>query len=123
MYDEPRMNADFFRPLGIFIREKFFDDALCSSLLKETKAAPRNSATVGEGDVLVVDERTRSTKQLIVSSESLHLVEQKLMAIKQDLEKHFGVPLAGCQKPQFLGYLPGDFYRRHRDISVDEGAP
>ena len=117
------MNADFFRPLGIFVRENFFDDPLCAALLKEAKAAPRDSATVGEGDTLVVDVKTRSTKQLVISRESLQLVEEKLLAIKQDLEEHFGVPLTGCQKPQFLGYVPGDFYRRHRDISVDEGAP
>jgi SM-20-related protein len=34
---------------------------------------------------------------------------------KQELERHFGVPLGQCEEPQFLRYETGDFFVPHQD--------
>ena len=41
------------------------------------------------------------------------------MKIKPEVEKHFGVQLTGCEKPQFLVYREGDFFVAHRDTNDD----
>lgn len=117
------MNIEFFRKLGLYAIDHFLDPATCASFRSECRMAPRKQATVGEAGALVIDEKTRSTKNLSVPEDSIMLVQDRVLAIKQDLEKHFGLALHGCQKPQFLGYGPGDFYRRHRDLASDEDAP
>ena len=117
------MKSDFFRPLGIFIKENFLESSLCKELRDAIRSAPGKKATVGEGGALVVDEKTRSTRNVTLEKEFLDLIEQRVLEIKEDLEKHFHVTLTNCQKPQFLAYGIGDFYKRHRDLASEKDSP
>jgi predicted 2-oxoglutarate/Fe(II)-dependent dioxygenase YbiX len=117
------MKPDFFRPMGLFLIENFLDASICRAFRNEARSAPGKQATVGEGAALVVDDKTRSTRSARVSDASVLLVEERVLAIKKDLEIHFNVKLSGCQRPQFLSYKQGDFYRRHRDLASDKNAP
>ena len=40
---------------------------------------------------------------------------QKLLALKESIEKHFDVVLNECEDPQFLRYREGDFFVAHQD--------
>ena len=42
-------------------------------------------------------------------------IEERLLREREALAAHFGVPLAGCEPPQFLRYREGDFFVAHQD--------
>jgi len=118
-------NADFFTRFGLFVYKGFFDPALCLRIRSEMQTTPSTPATVveKEGPDNAVDEKTRSTKSAKVSTQTRSLVEERLLALVPMLGGHFNVQLNGCQKPGFLVYKEGDFFRRHPDNSTDPEAP
>lgn len=118
-------DADFFTHFGLFVNKGFFDPDLCSTIRSEMQSTPSTLATVveKEGPDNAVDENTRSTKSAKVSASTVSLVEGRLLALKPMLEKHFDVMLIGIQKPQFLIYKEGDFFRPHPDNSPEPDAP
>ena len=116
-------NADFFALLRMFVRRGFFDAALCAQLRNEIRSVDRTAATVRrQGSVYAVDPQIRSAQWGEVSRSSISLVESRLLALQQEVARHFDLALAGCQPPQFLAYRPGDFYRPHRDSSSEPDA-
>ena len=82
------------------------------------QAVSGKPATVAEGTSGdAVDQEHRRTKLAQVSSESATLITDRLVAAKARLADHFGCELSGLQKPQFLAYREGDFFRPHSDTS------
>jgi SM-20-related protein len=115
--------ASFFSKFGFFVIGGFFDHELCTRLRGEIRAGSASAATIGtEGPAFVVDRDVRSVNQVQVDYSSTALVKSRLMGVKPDLESHFGIALADCQRPQFLHYVPGDFYQWHRDGRSDLNA-
>ena len=114
--------ADFFCKFGLFAVEGFFDRDLCGQLRADMRAGISSVALVGSGREFVVDRQFRSVAQVDVNAVSTALVRTRLMGVKHDLERHFGVALTDCQGPQFLHYVTGDFYQRHRDRRSDQDA-
>lgn len=116
-------NADFFRRLGLFVLPQFLEAEVCERLRAEVASARQSPATVRAGAAAYdVDETTRKTALAEVSPGSTSLVEQRVLALKPELESHFGVSLAGCQPLQFLVYKEGDFFRAHRDSAAEHDA-
>lgn len=110
--------ADFFRRFGLFVVENFFDRDLCKRLRAEIRAGEKSAATVGSnGPEFIVDRQVRRVAQSKIDDSATALVKRQLETLKCDLEQHFGVALAGCQDPQFLHYVTGDFYQAHVDSS------
>src|SRR5262249_16652187 len=110
--------ANFFRGFGLFVVESFFDRDLCSRLRADMRAGALSPGTVGSpGGEYVVDRQVRRVNNALINDASTALVKARFMDIKSDLEQHFGLALAGCQEPQFLHYVTGDFYERHYDRS------
>ncbi len=116
-------SASFFRNLGLFVDETFFDSAMCEYLCGQiSKASVEKGTITGSGEPEgVVDETRRKVLSANVDKETDSLVKEKLLQIKPSLEDHFGVSVSECQGPNFLRYNPGAFYNVHRDASV--GAP
>ena len=112
--------ADFFRKFGLFAVEGFFDRDLCSQLRADMRAGISSVAVVGKSQEYVVDRQIRSVFQVDVNAVSTGLVRTRLIGVKHDLERHFDVALTDCQGPQFLHYVTGDFYQRHRDHRDDQ---
>jgi SM-20-related protein len=117
--------ADFFRGFGLFVVESFFDRDLCSRLRADIHVGVPSAGTVGShGAEFVVDRDVRRVAQTKINDTSTALVKTRLMGLKPDLERHFGVALADCQAPQFLHYVTGDFYQPHCDNSPrDDASP
>jgi SM-20-related protein len=67
------------------------------------------------GAAQAVDRRVRSTQKLAVDNELRDRVRSLLAAAQPRLAGHFGVTLERCEEPQFLRYLPGDFFVAHQD--------
>lgn len=115
--------ADFFARIGLFVTRDFLDASEMTRLLTEARSATAKPATVGiTPSVYAVDESVRRTKVAAVSASAASLVESRLLSLKPALEEHFGLPLTGCQSPQFLVYREGDFFSPHRDSASVPGA-
>ena len=63
----------------------------------------------------MVQSAVRRTTRVAVSPETRAAVKARLMARKAEIEAHFGVSVTECEEPQFLRYLPGDFFVPHQD--------
>lgn len=115
-------DADFFTAMGFFTRRGFLDSATCARLRADIGAAPANVATVWTDEgTYDVDRSTRSTQWAEVAPEAVEFVEGRLAAVMPEVSRHYGIPLAGLQRLQFLVYRQGDFYQRHRDRGEEEG--
>jgi SM-20-related protein len=114
--------ANFFCKFGLFAVEGFFDRDFCSQLRKDMRTGISSVALVGSGREFVVDRQFRSVLQVDVNAVSTALVRTRLIDVKPDLERHFDVTVTDCQGPQFLHYVTGDFYQRHRDRRSDQYA-
>ena len=118
------MNADFFRNFGLYVVRDFFERDLCDRLRAEARAAAANPATVRKrGTEYEVNEQLRRTQLARVPEATEALVEQRLLRLKDALERHFGVTTTGIRWPQFLVYREGDFFGPHADSSTDANAP
>jgi len=110
--------ARFFALFRLFVRENFFDRELCARLREEMRSGGRAAATIRTGGAsYAVDPAVRSAKWVEVSDSALCLTDARLREVRPEVQAHFQVSLDGCQRPQFLAYRPGDFYRPHRDNS------
>ena len=102
-----------FDPLVI---ESFFDARACGELVAELRAAAGEAATVyGRVASGAVDERVRRAERLSPSPETAEFVRRRLLGCLGQLASHFGIPLGGCEEPQFLRYRAGDFFVAHQD--------
>jgi SM-20-related protein len=115
-------NPDFFSRLGLFVDENFLDAGSCARIRSEARAGAGVIATVHSGGQFVVDEGMRKVKAVPVPEATARLVESRLLALKPQLERHFGLALGGCEEAQFLLYEEGDCYKAHRDGYAAAGA-
>ena len=107
----------FFQRLGLFILPDFLDPQSRVCLCRQIAAAPVEEATVvGPHGEQQVESGTRKVDCCILPKKTRIALEQRLLEIKPELEKHFGVRLADCEPPQYLIYEPGDFFRPHQDV-------
>jgi SM-20-related protein len=100
----------------LFAVQQFLEPSLLDAIVAEMKTAPGSAATVYGSTVSgTVDELARRTFRLKPSNETVALVIQKLLEVKDAIEKHFGIVLTECEEPQFLRYREGDFFVAHQD--------
>jgi SM-20-related protein len=105
-------------PQQLYVAKGFFDVSLCRALMHEMREGSARPATIsGRGGVEIVDQRRRRTDQVMVSPDGQWRVEQRLASLKPDLECHFKMKLPELQKPQYLRYGRGNFFRPHQDSS------
>jgi predicted 2-oxoglutarate/Fe(II)-dependent dioxygenase YbiX len=114
--------ADFFVPLGLFVRKAFLPAGECTRICAEARACESAPAAVHRrgGDGLA--EEYRKTRVVRVSPGLTEAVDSRLRPLKAELEAHFGTPLRSYEELQFLAYRPGDYFHPHRDSSADDAA-
>jgi predicted 2-oxoglutarate/Fe(II)-dependent dioxygenase YbiX len=103
------------RRLGLFVVERFLDEALLARLLDLGRSGPAEAARVLVGEAGLVDGRVRRAGQLRLTDVLLAQVGRLLDALLPELAEHFAVRLSGYQLPQLIRYTAGDFYRAHTD--------
>jgi SM-20-related protein len=117
------LRAEFFTRFGLYVEREFLSRPACAGLREEMRAALGTPATVAEeqaGDA--VDEAYRRTTQAEVSAATAARISELLVNAGPTLASHFRQELDGAQKPQFLLYREGDFFRAHPDSSDQPGA-
>ncbi|HKU73489.1 MAG TPA: 2OG-Fe(II) oxygenase [Pyrinomonadaceae bacterium] len=100
----------------LFIVTQFLEPSLCDEIVAEMKTAAGSAATVYGSSVSgAINESVRRTFRVKPSDETAALVIQKLLTLKESIEKHFDLVLNECEDPQFLRYREGDFFVAHQD--------
>jgi SM-20-related protein len=96
--------------------EGFLDEATRAELVAELDAAHAAPSTVLSGQAGGrVDTAARRSKRIAASPETVARVREALMARKEEIEAHFGIPVTECEEPQFLRYETGDYFVPHQD--------
>src|SRR6266853_3664053 len=110
-------SSGFFRKLGLFARDAFFNLATCSHLQSEMCLSESENALVvrGEGDGDVLDEAVRKVLSIKADAPTTDMVWEAIRTLRPTLEDHFHVHLRQIEQPVFLRYGSGAFYRPHMD--------
>ena len=100
----------------LFVVSQFLEPSLVDAIVADMKTAAGSAATVYGSTVSgTIDESVRRAFRVKPSSETVALVIQKLLVLKDTVEKRFDVVLKECEEPQFLRYREGDFFVAHQD--------
>ena len=112
-------SVDFFRKFGFFCERRFLDDRALRGLLTQFhQALPEPARVFDGGPDAVVDMAVRHTWQVPVSEVAAD-VNGRIGALRDDLARHFGVPLGDHEGATVLMYPTGGFYETHADRATD----
>ena len=117
------LSADFFSHLGLVVKRGFLDREACARIRAEVQggvAAPRKIVRDG---VEIIDENFRKRSTVTVSAATRLYVEERLLALRSDLEGCFGLEFPEHEAPYFGAYRPGDFFLPHTDRADHPDAP
>jgi SM-20-related protein len=96
--------------------EDALDGATLERIRDEMRAADGDPATVlGSAPEQRVTSNARKATEIAISDQSRAAVMGVLEALQPRIGAHFGRPLDGCEEPQFLRYVPGDYFVAHQD--------
>jgi len=109
--------AVFFRSLGLYVHENFFDQPACRDICARIAAAECEKATIEKETGKLLDEKVRKVLVADVEKSLSSRVSDALERLKPALEAHFDLPLARADCPVFLRYGEGAFYAPHLDSS------
>jgi SM-20-related protein len=111
----------FFKDLGLFTQQNFFDSPSCAQIREQLMSAECEKATIVGSDPArgTVDESFRKVLCASVEKSAICSVKERLEQLKPRLEEHFNLTLAGFEDPTFLIYREGAFYKPHLDASPD----
>jgi predicted 2-oxoglutarate/Fe(II)-dependent dioxygenase YbiX len=87
---------------------------VCGAIRRAMDRGASDPAEVLE-DAIEHQDHVRRTLSIEVDAATLQLVEDRLEALRAGLSSRFGLPLGPREGTGFLRYLPGGFYRPHRD--------
>jgi SM-20-related protein len=111
-------------PPGVYTLEGFLDRPTCELIKAEMRGCEHARAKVYDREWNYMEKAAhRSTLQVEVGDSINTLVRGRLLDMRADLGRRFGVELSDCQRPTFLIYKPGDFFEPHKDESQRPGAP
>jgi len=121
-------SLDFFGRFGLFVHKEFLDAEFCTRYLAEACLASATQALVlPKNDDRILEPQLctnhRRTEQINVPVQTELFIQERLLAIKPLLERHFDLPLTGFQKPLFYLYKEGGFFGVHQDSSAQPDAP
>jgi predicted 2-oxoglutarate/Fe(II)-dependent dioxygenase YbiX len=95
-------------------RRGFVEPAICRAIQAAMDVGTFDAAEVLE-DTIEHREEVRRTLSIEVDAATLRVVEDVLERARPALERDFRMQLGPREGPGFLRYLPGGFYRPHRD--------
>jgi SM-20-related protein len=100
----------------LFTVKQFLEPDVCKEIVAEMSAAQGDAATIyGRTTSGAVEQNIRKTLRIRPSTATIESIVRRLVALKDQVEKHFAVVLSECEDPQFLRYREGDFFVAHQD--------
>jgi predicted 2-oxoglutarate/Fe(II)-dependent dioxygenase YbiX len=109
------ISPELLTQVGFYVEREFLDRGACGALVQELRAAEGTPATVLDRAESVLDPQARRTTVSRVSPATFAETSARLEALRPRVERHFGCQLRGHERPQFLSYREGDYFRPHRD--------
>jgi predicted 2-oxoglutarate/Fe(II)-dependent dioxygenase YbiX len=111
--------ASFFRNLGLFVRNDFFNPIVCAEIRAQMRAGESEKALIykSASDDGVLDEGVRKSFRVQVEKSTKSMVRDRFTALKPDLEEHFRTSLGECESPSFLSYGEGAYFKQHLDAT------
>src|SRR5689334_20540032 len=106
----------------VLVLESVLDPATCERVRRAMDAGTPEAAEMLEDDIKR-DDRARRTSHIEVDELTLALLDARLDAQRDRLERHFLVSLAEREGVSLLRYIAGDFFKRHRDWGVVPSWP
>ena len=106
---------------GFFVAPGFLDLELCKKIRGEIGTSLHKPASVYQGADAApphIDEEVRKTSVADVSAATRALLNDRLAALKSNIEEHFQATLDEFDAPSFLLYRPGDYFLPHKDRSA-----
>jgi SM-20-related protein len=104
------------RPIELLEIEHAVDHATLEQIRHEIHAADGAPATVlGSAPGRRSTSSARRATEIAISAATRAVVERLLERHRPRIEAHFGRPLDGSERPQFLRYGPGDYFVAHQD--------
>ncbi|MEA2473901.1 MAG: SM-20-related protein [Thermoleophilaceae bacterium] len=92
------------------------DPPLLDAVRQEMRVAAGSPATVtGVAPDRAVEFSARSATQIALSGSTRAAVTELLEHHRPRVAAHFGRSLGECEEPQFLRYVPGDYFVAHQD--------
>jgi SM-20-related protein len=102
--------------IDTFEVKSFLSPAECAGLRAELRqAAGSQAAVLGRDPGGDVKPLVRRSTRMSVPARTAERITALLMQQTDALERRFGHALSSCEPPQFLRYLPGDFFVAHQD--------
>ncbi len=111
--------ADLFAGLGLFVVRGALDRAACAALRTQMDSAPKSPANIGWQGAIDESHRRSLFARVADPSVALDLFER----MRPRVAAHFGRALVGFEKPQFLLYEQGGFFREHVDVGGEGTGP
>ena len=100
----------------LFVVKQFLEPQTCREIVAEMSDAQGDAATVyGRTISGAVEQSVRKTLRIRPSAATVESIVNRLLGVKELVEKHFAVALSECEDPQFLHYREGDFFVAHQD--------
>ncbi|MEM9549059.1 MAG: 2OG-Fe(II) oxygenase [Bacteroidota bacterium] len=106
----------------ILIIENFIHLDICNSIIKQIKDGELKKGKILVKDKTLVDESYRRVTSAIVDDNCVGIVSKRILEIMPSLEERFKTELNILQKPSFLFYKKGDFFKIHTDSSEDKNS-
>jgi len=101
----------------LLLLPSFLSEKLCQDLIGQALLCPAGEAPVEDYGATPSPVALRKTTLLETPAAINQQIIQPLEQIKAQLQSHFGLPLNRHELPQFLQYLPGDYFKPHTDLS------
>jgi SM-20-related protein len=109
--------ANFFEKLGFFVLPDFLEPEYIAQLRSDIEAAPKEKGSVTQpGSDLYVDLDLRSVDACTPPKNVRAPIKERLRDLQPVIERHFGIPLGGYERVQYLAYRSGDFFKLHKDV-------
>src|SRR5690348_284933 len=94
-----------FKQLGLFVLPNFLSVESAAEFCQQMSAAPSKQALIvgpdGQGRL---DPNSRKVDASLLPQQIRSPLKSQLCELIPDLQKHFGVELAGCEGPEYLIY-------------------
>jgi SM-20-related protein len=104
------------RPIELLEIEGAVEPALLEQIRREIHAADGSPATIlGSAPGRRSTSSARRATEIAIPSATRGAVVLLLEEHRPRIEAHFGRPLDGCERPQYLRYGPGDYFVAHQD--------
>lgn len=101
----------------LLLLPQFLSEDQCQGLIVQAEACPAVSAPEEDYGGTPSPVQLRKTTLLETPAAINQQLIEPLEQIKGQLQGHFGLSLNRHEIPQFLKYLPGDYFKPHSDLS------